>query len=56
MNICLQRHASPDRPEARDSMDNWLAMFTDGAYTVALAGPIRTFAEPTAAHSVTHAI
>jgi hypothetical protein len=56
MKICLQRHPNPDRTEARDSMDNWLATLTDGAYTVTLAGPIRTFAEPTAAHSVTHGI
>lgn len=54
--IRLQRHVSSDRTEVRDSEDNWLATLTDDAYTVTLAGPIRTFAEPTAAHPVTHAI
>jgi hypothetical protein len=44
MKICLQRHVSSDRTEVRDSKDNWLATLTDNAYTVTLAGPIRTFA------------
>jgi hypothetical protein len=56
MKICAQHRASPDRTEVRDSKDNWLATLTDGAYTVTLAAPIRTFAQPTAAHPVTHAI
>jgi hypothetical protein len=29
---------------------------TNGAYTVTLAGPVRTFSEPTAAQTVTHAV
>ena len=56
MKTYLRRHANPDRTEIRDSKGKWLAMLTDGAYTVTLTGPKRTFEEPTAAHSVTHAI
>jgi hypothetical protein len=56
MKIHIQRHPSPDRTEVTDSKNNWLATFTDGAYTVTLAGPIRTFTEPTAAHAVTHGV
>ena len=40
------RPSNPDRTQARDSQGNWLATFTDGARTVALAGSARTFAEP----------
>jgi hypothetical protein len=53
MKIYPQRHT---RTEVRDSKNKLLATLTDGAYTVTLAGPVRTFAEPTAAHSVTHSV
>ena len=56
MKTYLRRHANPDRTEIRDSKSKWLATLTDGAYTVSLTGPRRTFEEPTAADSVTHAI
>jgi NlpC/P60 family len=56
MKTHLRRHANPDRTEVRDSKKKWLAMLTDGAYTVTLTGPRRTFAEPAAADSVTHTI
>ncbi len=54
MKIRVQRHSGPDRREVRDSKNNWLATLTDGAYTVTLAGPVRTFTEPTVADPVTH--
>jgi cell wall-associated NlpC family hydrolase len=34
--------------EVRNDEGHWIATFTDGAYSVRLAGPSRTFAEPTA--------
>jgi hypothetical protein len=47
--------SDPDRIEARQD-GIWVATFTLGAYTVALAGPSRTFTEPGAAGiSITHA-
>ena len=54
MKFHLKRHLNPDRTEVRDSKNRWIALLTDGAYTVTLAGPRRTFAEPSAADSVTH--
>ena len=54
MKVRSQRHARPDRTEVRDANNKWLATMTDGAYTVTLAGPLRTFSEPTAADSVRH--
>ena len=56
MKIRIQRHTHPDRTEVKDSTNNWLATFTDGAYTVTLAGPVRTFTESTAAHPVRHGV
>jgi len=56
MKTRIQRHARPDRTEVRDSNNKWLATMTDGAYTVTLAGPVRTFSEPTAADSVRHGV
>src|SRR5262245_58061637 len=50
----MQRCASPDRTEVRDSKNKWLATLTDGGYTVTLSGPERTFTEQTAADSVAH--
>jgi hypothetical protein len=38
MNICLQRHASPDRPEARDSILKYVTLRLDS-----LLSPIRVF-------------
>jgi cell wall-associated NlpC family hydrolase len=56
MKNSIQRLTRPDRTEVKDSTNNWLATFTDGAYTVTLAGPVRKFTESTAAHPVTHGI
>jgi cell wall-associated NlpC family hydrolase len=42
----------PPRTVVTDARGAWLATFTDGAYTVTLLGPSRTFSEPTAAHPV----
>ena len=56
MKIRIQRHTRPDRAEVKDSTNNWLATLTDGAYTVTLAGPVRTFTESTAAHPVRHGV
>src|SRR5262245_51968652 len=56
MKTRTQRQARPDRTEVRDSNNKWLATMTDGAYTVTLAGPIRTFSEPSAAHPVTQGV
>ena len=56
MKTHVQRQARPDRTEIRDSNNEWLATFTDCAYTVTLAGPVRTFSEPSAAHPVTHGV
>ena len=56
MKVRSQRHARPDRTEVRDSNNKWLATMTDGAYTVTLAGPLRTFSEPTAADPVRHGV
>ena len=51
----IQRLINPDRTKVKDSKNKWLATMTDGAYSVTLSGPRRTFAEPTATHAVTHA-
>jgi hypothetical protein len=56
MKLRSQRHARPDRTELRDSNNKWLATMTDGAYTVTLPGPLRTFSEPTAADPVRHGV
>jgi hypothetical protein len=56
MKTLMQCYADPDRTEVTDSKNRWLATFTDGSYTVTLAGAPRTLSEPTAAHSVTHSI
>jgi NlpC/P60 family len=54
MKTYIRRLTNPDRTEVRDSQKKWLATLTDGAYTVTLRGPRRSFAEPTAANAVTH--
>ena len=56
MKTRTQRQARPDRTEVRDSNNKWLATITDGAYTVTLAGAVRTFTESTAAHPVRHGV
>jgi hypothetical protein len=56
MKIRIQCHTHPDRTEVKDSTNHWLATFTAGAYTVTLAGPVRTFTESTAAHPVRHGV
>lgn len=42
----VSRLADPARTIVEDAGGRWLATFTDGASTVALAGPSRSFAEP----------
>src|SRR5262245_3374003 len=54
MKTYNRRLTNPDRTEVRDSQKKWLATLTDGAYTVTLHGPRRTFSEPGAADAVTH--
>ena len=41
-----QRLSSPPRTVVTSSSGAWLATFTDGAQSVTLSGPTRTFAEP----------
>ena len=53
LNMILNRRRRGSRLEVRDSDGRWLATFTDGARTVLLAGPRRSFAEGRAA--VSHA-
>jgi hypothetical protein len=47
------REDDADRTVVEDADGAWVATFTDGAHTVALAGPTRTFDEPSADHGVT---
>src|SRR5262245_2155991 len=54
MKTLLQFLTYPERTEVLNSKKNWLATLTDGAYTVTLSGPSRTFKEKTATHAVTH--
>ncbi|WP_042389172.1 NlpC/P60 family protein [Streptacidiphilus melanogenes] len=42
----FQRQSSPGRTVVQDGSGNQLAVFTDGARTAVLAGPSRTFSEP----------
>jgi hypothetical protein len=56
MKIGTARHGNPHRIDVTGFRNKWLATFTDGAYTVTLAGPIRTFSELTAADRVTHSV
>lgn len=42
----VRQQRNPARVEIRDEAGRWLATFTHGARTVAVAGPIRTFREP----------
>ncbi|CAG9171165.1 NlpC/P60 family protein [Cupriavidus respiraculi] len=55
----ISRLDNPDRSELADDDGHWLATFTDGAYTVTLAGAERTFADAgddTLFASVTHGV
>lgn len=51
--MVLSRQSEPARTTVRDSNGAWLATFTDGASTVLLTGPRRTFAEGTTSATVT---
>ena len=46
--------ASPTVVKVYDSSQHWIATYTVGSSSVVLAGPTRTFSEPTAANPVTH--
>lgn len=46
------RDKHPARTVVTDSAGQWVGTFTDGSYTVSLAGPTRTFSEPTATYPV----
>jgi hypothetical protein len=50
------RKQDPNRTVVRDGSGRWLATFTDGAYTVRLTGPPRTFGERSTAHSVSSTV
>ncbi len=51
--LSVTRAEDPARSIVEDADGEWIATFTDGAYTVTLAGPVREFDEPTATHAVT---
>ncbi len=56
-DFTYKRSSAPARTIVTDSATGkWLATFTDGAYTVSLAGPSRTFSEQTASYSVKSSI
>jgi len=46
------RYSKPSRTAVTDSAGSWIATFTDGARSVALAGPARRFAEAAATYAV----
>lgn len=50
----LSRLTDPDRTIVSDGRGTVLATFTDGARTVVLTGPIRTFAEPGSTPAAVH--
>jgi hypothetical protein len=52
-SLTVTRLDDPARTVLEDADGAWVATFTDGSYTVALAGPERRFDEPTADHGVT---
>ena len=57
MSYVRTRATHPDRTVVTDAEGGWLATFTDGAYTVTLAGPERTFSEPQSTpESITHTV
>jgi cell wall-associated NlpC family hydrolase len=49
-----ERGAQPGTVQLKDARGRWLATFTAGAYTVAMAGPARTFSEPRVSPVVAH--
>jgi cell wall-associated NlpC family hydrolase len=49
-----ERGARPGTVQLKDAGGRWVATFTKGAYTVAMAGPVRTFTEPRVSPVVTH--
>jgi cell wall-associated NlpC family hydrolase len=51
-SLAVTRLDDPARTVLEDADGAWVATFTDGSYTVALAGPERRFDEPTADHGV----
>lgn len=51
--LSVTRAEDPARSIVEDADGEWIATFTDGAYTVTLAGPVREFDEPTATYAVT---
>ena len=54
MSRAVVQRRKPARVEVPDAAGRWLATLTEGAYTATLAGPVRTFAEPAVAATVTH--
>jgi cell wall-associated NlpC family hydrolase len=52
----ITRESDPDRSMVYDSSGNWLATFTDHAYTVTLEGPERMFSDENGKRSVTSTI
>ncbi|MFA9430706.1 C40 family peptidase [Egicoccus sp. AB-alg2] len=53
LDVDVARHDHPPRSVVTDPDGAWLATFTDGAHTVAVAGEERTFDEPSADAGVT---
>lgn len=51
--LSITRAEGPARSIVEDADGQWVATFTDGAHTVAVAGPERVFDEPTASEGVT---
>lgn len=51
-----ERASKPARTIVTSRTGIWVATFTDGARTVALKGPERTFSEATAAYPVVHSV
>jgi cell wall-associated NlpC family hydrolase len=52
-SLTTRRLEAPARTRVEDADGEWVATFTEGSSTVALAGRARTFDEPTADHGVT---
>lgn len=50
-SLRFERVSDPGRTVVRDARGTVAATFTDGARTVAVAGPLRTFAEPRTTHA-----
>src|SRR5258705_1706314 len=52
----MERSARPNTVTLKDSGGRWLATFTEGAYTVAMAGPARTLPESQVSIVVAHEV